>query len=153
MNKLKSSIKVDSSDIYRIYRQIEAWVDLQMKLRGHIYSSYQFEYSILPMTIYDTNDFIDKELKLAQVSVPNKARLLAADGINPAKLLGNSLLENTILTDVFSTWSPLSTSFTQSGNSDVTDKGGRPEMNEDDLTDAGVQTRENDDNNKANRDI
>ena len=37
-SELKSSIKVDSSDIYRIYRQIEAWVDLQMKLRGYIYS-------------------------------------------------------------------------------------------------------------------
>ena len=105
------------------------------------------------MTIYDTNDFIDKELKLAQVSVPNKARLLAADGINPAKLLGNSLLENNILGDVFDSWRPLSTSFTQSGSSDVTDKGGRPEMSEDNLTDAGIQTREDDENNKANRDI
>ena len=152
-SELKSSIKVDSSDIYRIYRQIEAWVDLQMKLRGFIYSSYQFEYSILPTTIFDVGDFIDKELKLAQVSVPNKGRLLAANGINTAKLLGNSLLENNILGDIFSTWCPLSTSFTQSGSDDVTDQGGRPEMNEDDLSDAGRQTRENDDNNKANRDI
>ena len=152
-SELKSSIKVDSSDIYRIYRQIEAWVDLQMKLRGFIYSSYQFEYSILPTTIFDVGDFIDKELKLAQVSVPNKGRLLAANGINTAKLLGNSLLENNILGDIFSTWCPLSTSFTQSGSDDVTDQGGRPEMNEDDLSDAGRQTRENDDNNKANRDV
>lgn len=150
-SELKSSIKVDSSDIYRIYRQIEAWVDLQMKLRGFIYSSYQFEYSILPTTIFDVSDFIDKELKLAQVSVPNKGRLLAANGINTAKLLGNSLLENNILGDVFSSWTPLSTSFTQS--SDITNKGGRPEMSEDDLSDAGRQTRENDDNNKANRDV
>lgn len=152
-SELKYSIKVDSSDIYRIYRQIEQWVDLQMKIRGYIYKSYQFEYSILPMTIYDTNDFIDKELKLAQVSVPNKGRLLAANNINTAKMLGNSLLENNILADIFSTWCPLSTSFTQSGSSDVTNQGGRPEMNEDDLSDAGIQTRENDDNNKANRDV
>lgn len=152
-SELKYSIKVDSSDIYRIYRQIESWVDLQMKLRGYIYKSYQFEYSILPTTIFDINDFIDKELKLAQVSVPNKGRLLAADGINTAKLLGNTLLENVVLADVFDSWTPLSTSYTQSGNSDVTDQGGRPEMNEDDLTDSGTQTRENDDNNKANRDV
>ena len=152
-SELKSSIKVDSSDIYRIYRQIEAWVDLQMKLRGFIYTDYQFAYSVLPTTIFDVGDFIDKELKLAQVSVPNKLRLLSANGINTAKLLGNSLLENNILGDIFSTWTPLSTSFTQSGDSDVTDQGGRPEMNEDDLSDAGRQTRENDDNNKANRDI
>lgn len=152
-SELKYSIKVDSSDIYRIYRQIESWVDLQMKLRGYIYKAYQFEYSILPTTIFDINDFIDKELKLAQVSVPNKGRLLAADGINTAKLLGNTLLENVVLADVFKSWTPLSTSYTQSGNSDVTNQGGRPEMNEDDLTDSGTQTRENDDNNKANRDV
>ena len=50
-SELKSSIKVDSSDIYRIYRQIEAWVDLQMKLRGYIYSSYQFEYKFFNKSI------------------------------------------------------------------------------------------------------
>ena len=124
-----------------------------MKLRGYIYSSYQFEYSILPTTIFDIDDYLDRQLKLAQVSVPNKGRLLAADGINTAKFLGNSLLENTILADVFDSWRPLSTSFTQSGSSDVTDKGGRPEMNEDDLSDSGIQTREDDENNKANRDV
>ena len=124
-----------------------------MKLRGYIYKDYQFEYSILPTTIFDTSDFIDKELKLAQVSVPNKGRLLAANGINTAKFLGNSLLENNILGDIFDSWKPLATSFTQSGNDDVTNEGGRPEMNEDDLSDAGIQTRENDDNNKANRDV
>lgn len=152
-SELKYSVKVDSSDIYRIYRQLEIWVDLQMKLRGYIYKSYQFEYSILPTTIFDIDDYIDRQLKLAQVSVPNKGRLLAADGINTAKFLGNSLLENTILSDVFDSWRPLATSFTQSGSSDVTDKGGRPEMNEDDLSDSGIQTREDDENNKANRDV
>lgn len=152
-SELKYSIKVDSSDIYRIYRQIESWVDLQMKLRGYIYKSYQFEYSILPTTIFDINDFIDKELKLAQTSTPTKGRLLAANGINSAKMLGNTLLENVVLADIFASWIPLSTSYTQSGRSDVTDQGGRPKMNEDDLTDSGTQTRENDDNNKTNRDV
>lgn len=151
-SELKSSIKVDSSDIYRIYRQIEAWVDLQMKLRGHIYSSYQFEYSILPTTIFDIDDYLDRQLKLAQVSVPNKGRLLAADGINTSKLLGNTLLENTILSDIFSSWTPLQSTFTTNG-ADINDKGGRPQSSEEDLTESGIQTREDDENNKANRDI
>lgn len=152
-SELKSSIKVDSSDIYRIYRQIEAWVELQMKLRGFIYADYQFTYNILPTTIFDINDFIDKELKLAQVSIPNKTRLLCANGINTAKMLGNSLLENNILADIFDSWKPLASTFTQSGDKDVTNKGGRPQMKEDELSDVGVQTRENDTNDKANRDI
>lgn len=152
-SELKSSIKVDSSDIYRIYKQIEAWIELQMKLRGFIYADYQFTYNILPTTIFDVGDYIDKELKLAQVSVPNKSRLLCANGINTAKMLGNSVLENTILSDIFDSWKPLSSTFTMSSANDVTDQGGRPEMNEDELSKEGIQTRENDDNNKANRDI
>ena len=122
-----------------------------MKLRGFIYADYQFTYNILPTTIFDINDFIDKELKLAQVSIPNKARLLSANGINTAKMLGNSLLENNILADIFDSWCPLKSSYTQS--SDVTNEGGRPQMKEDELSDVGVQTRENDTNDKANRDI
>lgn len=153
-SELKYSVKVDSSDMYRIYRMIEAWVDLQMKIRGHIYKNYQFEYSILPTTIFDINDYIEMQLKLAQVSSPVKGRLLAANGINTAKLLGNSVLENNILSDVFDSWKPLNTSYTQSGNnSDVTNQGGRPQKSEDDLTDSGTQTREDDENNKANRDV
>mgnify|MGYP007040732680 FL=1 len=69
-SELKLSMKVDSSDIYRIYRQIEAWVDLQMKLRGHIYNDYQFVYRILPTTIFDVDDYVDRRLKLAQASLP-----------------------------------------------------------------------------------
>lgn len=153
-SELKYSIKVDSSDIYRIYRMLESWVDLQMKLRGHVYKTYQFEYSILPTTVFDISDYIDTQLKLAQVSAPVKGRMLAANGINTAKLLGNSILENSILGDVFDKWKPLNTSYTQSGNnSDITDKGGRPQKSEDDLSDSGTQTREDDENNKANRDV
>ena len=53
-SELKLSMKVDSSDIYRIYRMIEAWVDLQMKLRGYIYNDYRFVYQIL---LQSRNDF------------------------------------------------------------------------------------------------
>lgn len=52
-SELKLSMKVDSSDIYRLYHQIEAWMNLQMKLRGFIYDSYDFIYRILPTTIFD----------------------------------------------------------------------------------------------------
>ena len=98
------------------------------------------------------DDYLDRQLKLAQVSVPNKGRLLAADGINTSKLLGNSLLENTILSDVFSNWTPLQSTFTTNG-ADINDKGGRPQSSEEDLTESGIQTREDDENNKANRDV
>ena len=78
--------------------------------------------------------------------------MLAANGINTSKLLGNTLLENTILSDVFSSWTPLQSTFTTNG-SDINNKGGRPQSSEEDLTESGIQTREDDENNKANRDV
>lgn len=150
-SELKYSIRVDSADIFRIYRQIEAWMNLQLKLRGFIYKSYEFIYNIINMTVFDTDDVIDREIKLAQASLPNKSKLLAASGINPAKMIGNSIMENNVLYDeIFAQWKPLQTSYTMSS---ADDEGGRPEIDEDDLSPEGEQTRNNDDNDKANRDV
>lgn len=148
-SELKLSMKVDSSDIYRLYRQIEAWVDLQMKIRGYIYDSYQFVYKILPTTIFDIDDFTDRQLKLSQASIPNKGMLLAANGINTAKMLGNSFLEQIFKEDIFDKWEVLKTSYTTSGDSES--EGGRPEKEETEISDVTEATRKNDGNDKDNR--
>lgn len=148
-SELKLSMKVDSSDIYRIYRQIEAWMDLQMKLRGYIYKSYQFVYRILPTTIFDLDDYVDRQLKLAQASIPNKGTLLAATGVNTAKMLGNTAMENTVLADVIATWQPLKSSYTTSETSG--DEGGRPTLDETELAPSTDTQRENDSNSPDNR--
>lgn len=149
-SELKLSMKVDSSDLYRIYRQLQAWVELQMKLRGFIYKGYGFKYNILPMTIFDIDDTIDRELKLAQVSVPNKGKLLAANGINTAKMLGLSYMENVVLADVLSSWKPLQTSYTTAG-ADLNNKGGRPTEDDTDIAESTALQRENDSNSVENR--
>lgn len=148
-SELKLSMKVDSSDIYHIYRQIEAWMDLQMKLRGYIYGDYQFVYCILPTTIFDTDDYIDKQLKLAQASIPNKGRLLAANGINTVKMLGNSFAEQVFKEDIFDKWEVLKTSYTQSGDS--SESGGRPTKLETEISEITENTHDNDGNNPENR--
>ena len=149
-SELKLSMKVDSSDIYRIYRMIEAWVDLQMKLRGFIYKDYQFVFNILPTTIYDVDDYADRQLKFAQASMVNKGKLAASIGINTAKMLGNTVLENTVLKDIFASWQPMATSYTQSG-SDATDEGGRPMMDETEISKTTDTQRNNDSNSTDNR--
>ena len=148
-SELKLSMKVDSSDIYRIYKQIESWVDLQMKLRGYIYADYQFAYNIIPTTIYDVNDNIDLQLKLAQASIVNKGKLAASSGINTAKMLGNTILETSILGDIFDSWQPLKSSYTQSG--DGSDKGGRPMEDETNIAKSTDTQRQNDSNSTENR--
>lgn len=145
-SELKISIEADASDLYRTYRQVEKWVNLQAKLRGHIYPSYNFNFSMLDVTVYNQSELINREMKLAQVSAPNKMKLMATSGVNPAKLLGNDFMENTVL-QLGSNWMPLNTSFTQSAG----ENNGRPQKSETDLSPAGEQTRKDEGNDKGNR--
>jgi hypothetical protein len=63
-------------------------------------------------------------------------------------MIGNSILENDIFSDVFNNWQVLKTSYTQSSSSsDV----GRPTSADEDLSASGEVTRENDTNNPDNR--
>ncbi|GFI31842.1 hypothetical protein IMSAGC013_03240 [Lachnospiraceae bacterium] len=147
-SELKLSMKVDSSDIYRIYRQIEAWVDLQMKLRGHIYNDYQFVYRILPTTIFDVDDYVDRRLKLAQTSLPIKEELLSAIGVNTAKMLGNSFTEQIFKEDIFDKWEVLKTSYTTAGDNS---EGGAPMKDETEISKTTENTHDNDGNDPDNR--
>ena len=123
-------MKVDSSDIYRIYRQIETWVDLQMKLRGHIYTEYQFTYRIIPTTIFDIDDYVDRRLKLAQ-SIHKTAyyaqiyvctecgfveQYVPHENLDKilSKMLGNSFTEQIFKEDIYDKWEVLKTSYTSS---------------------------------------
>ena len=142
-------MKVDSSDIYRIYRQIESWVDLQMKLRGYIYNDYQFVYRILPTTVFDVDDYVDRQLKLAQASLPVKGELLAATGVNTAKMLGNSFTEQMFKEDIFDKWEVLKTSYTQTGEDGS--EGGAPMKDETDIAESTDTQRQNDSNKTENR--
>ena len=147
-SELKLSMKVDSSDIYRIYRQIESWVDLQMKLRGYIYNDYQFVYRILPTTVFDVDGYVDMQLKLAQASLPVKGNLLSAMGINTAKMLGNSFTEQIFKEDIFDKWEVLKTSYTTANDGS---EGGRPMNDDTDIAESTDTQRQNDSNKTENR--
>lgn len=149
-SELKYSIINDSGDIFRIYRMIENWVMLQANLYKFVYNDYRFMYKILDINIFNQKDVADNELSLAQNGIPNKTRLCAVNNISPVEMLGNSLIENELFSNMFADWKPLQTSFTQSSNN--SDEGGRPQMDETDLSNSGSVTRENDTNDKANRD-
>lgn len=149
-SELKLSITNDSGDIFRIYRMIENWVSLQMKLRDYIYQSYRFVYKILDLTIFNQSEVVDREIKLAQLGIPNKEKLCSACNISPSALVGDTIHENVMFEDIFNIWQPLKTSYTQSGNSDdVTDKGGRPV--EENVVEVTEIQRENDSNSTENR--
>lgn len=150
-SELKLSVTNDSADIFRIYRMLEYWVSLQMKLRNHIYSNYEFVYKIMDMTVFNKDTVRSAELQFAQNGLPNKGRLCAVNGLSPSIMLGNSIIENQVLGDIFDSWQPMKTSYTQSANS--SNEGGRPTKDDGDLSAAGETTRENDTNDPDNRDI
>ena len=147
-SELKLSVTNDSGDIFRIYRMLEDWIKLQMGLRGYLYANYEFIYRILDMTIFNEKDFIDNELKIAQNGIPNKTKLVSANGMSPSVMIGNSVIENEILADMFNNWTVLQTSYTQSGDSNDV---GRPTADDGDLSASGEVTRENDTNLPENR--
>jgi hypothetical protein len=98
------------------------------------------------MTTFNKDEVISNELSMAQNGLPNKFRLCAANGISPAKVIGNTYVETKLFGDMLSSWCPLQTSYTQSS-----DEAGRPTEDETDLTASGQQTRDNESNDPANR--
>ena len=150
-SELKQSIINDSGDLFRIYRKIENWIDVQMKIRKYVYRSYRFIYRLLDMTIYNRDEFVDEELKLAQASLPNKQRLGAALGMSPGSMIGNIVVEQDIFGDIYAKMQPLRSSYTEASSSDGA---GRPTTNDGDLSAAGEATRNNDGaNDPDNRNV
>ena len=147
-SEVKLSIRADESDIFRIYRQLEHYVNTLMEIRGYgIFTSYRFVFRLLDMTNFSVEDYTTRQLQMAQVSIPNKLELCASLGITPAKLLGNQRIENEIL-ELGVGWNPLKTSYTSSSE-DITDEGGRPVQEE--VTEVTEVGRENDSNDPDNR--
>ena len=147
-SELKLSITNDSGDVFRLYRQIENWVALQMVLRKFVYGGkYEFNYKILNMTTFNEQEVRDQALKEAQNGSPNKFEWEATRGRSPCSVLGNSFVENDLFADLFTNWKPLQTSYTQSGSEEA----GRPEMSDTEITERGEATRDSDANNPDNR--
>lgn len=148
-SEVKLSITADGSDIFRIYRQIEHYVNTLMEMRGYgIFTSYRFVFRLLDVTNFNVEDYSKRQLEFAQVSIPNKMQLCASLGITPAKLLGNQRVENDILGLGFS-WNPLKTSYTTSSEEISNSEGGRPVQEE--VTEVTEVGRDNDSNDPDNR--
>lgn len=149
-SELKQAIQNDSSEIYRIYRQIEQMVNLKMMILGYVFKTYRFKFQLLDITIYNKEDFITAELKDAQASLPNKGRLCAAKGISPDKMFGNSYLENTIL-ELGSDWTVLQSSYTATTDSGIDNSVGAPVKDDGDKSPITEVGDSNDSNNPDNR--
>lgn len=148
-SEVKLSITSDGTDLFRIYRQIEHYVNTLMEMRGYgIFTSYRFVFRLLDVTHFNVEDYSKRQLEFAQVSIPNKLQLCSSLGITPAKLLGNQRIENEVLGLGFD-WSPLKTSYTTSSSDITSSSSGRPIQEE--VTEITEVGRDNDSNDPDNR--
>ena len=141
---LKINIEVNAGECYRILKQISRQINFLCRFRLPLNRDYEFKFRYLDVTAHNQNDKIDELLKLAQASIPVKGELLSALGNNPAKMYGNSFMENDIL-QLGESWQPLKSSYTMSGS----DEAGRP--TQEDVTDVTQIGRDNDSNDPDNR--
>ena len=130
----KLALKCDSEDAMLPVEQINAWVNLYLRLNYNI-EDVQVEYS--SVSPYFEDEKIDQLLKLAQYSMPVKTELISLTNSNPIKAHGMEYLESTLLGIGTKRWvNPLVSSNTQSSLDNSQEK----ETSE--LSDEGIDTRD-----------
>jgi hypothetical protein len=131
---LKLAIKNDESYVDKIVRQVERWCNryLRVELGGTLYC----KTDILPTTQFNIDEY-NARLKTSATMGIGKLHYAVSCGIKQADIVAASFLENTVL-KVDELWKPLSNTYNTP--SDATS--GRPELSDDELGDAGEQTRE-----------
>jgi hypothetical protein len=144
---LAKSILVDEAEVFTLLRQIERIVTF--KIKNEVKGNYKFRLKILDNTIFNKKENTDLLLKNAQFGLPVKTMLGASLGLSPSAVLSMAYLENEVL-GLADSFIPLSSSHTQSAkakeSSSSSNEGGRPEMNEDELTEKGEEQRDRGDN-------
>jgi len=130
---INASLNSDQSLIFYVHRMIERVVN--RKLKGEP-GKYKFKINILDCTVYNRKEYLDNLLKVSTYGIPIKLAILSLFGYSPSDTYGMTILEDIL--DLTSKWVPLKSSNTMSGDAE----GGRPNVDDDDLTPAGEQSRD-----------
>lgn len=130
---LTASNLVDSGALFRIYDSLERWLNRKMKFDFNG----KFCVELLKVTIFTLKDTIDQYIKTAQYGIPVKLQLSALLNATQGKERGLTLMEEIL--DLQNTWKPLMSSHTTSGN----DEGGRPQLEDNEISESGEATRDN----------
>ena len=133
----KLALKAECEDAMSLTPQLNAWLKFYLKY-NHNVETVVVEYS--DVSPYFMDDEIEKMTKLAGLGLPVKTELAAMVGSNPQKSFGMDFLERQLLKLGTERWTnPLVSANTQSG---VNSDGGAPEKNEGDLSDEGLEDRD-----------
>lgn len=126
------SIKVDETWIFRFYRQLERWINFQLRLST---GAYRFKVKFPDITYFNYKDKFDMYIQSAQ-SGYCKSLVNCALGLTPLQARNLNMYENA--RGFVDNMKVLPSSHTQAG---LEGKGGAPTKSEDKLTNSGIETR------------
>lgn len=129
------SMKVDETWVFRFYRQYERWINYQINKL----TKYSFKVVFPNLTHYNWKEKFETYLSAGQAGYP-KSLAACALGLTPNQMLNMCSLE--IAMGLQEIMPPLLSSHTQSGKEDA----GRNEKPDSELSDEGLQTKNNGDN-------
>ena len=140
-NALLLSIKADQALTYSIVKSIECMVN--RFIHRHGYGKY-FKTTFIDCSIFTRKEVGDAYLKAATYGLPTISYYAASQGVSQDALDGMNYLEDTVL-NLKARFVPLRNSATMSSADSPTDgEVGRPQKDIGELTDAGEQSQERD---------
>ena len=140
-NALELSIKADQAITYGIVKSIEDMVNRFIQSQAY---GKNFKVNFLDVSAFNRKEVGDMYLKAAQYGLPTVSMYAASQGLGQAELDSMNFLENELL-EIKKLFIPLQSSSTQSSKSEsggATDEGGAPPKDAGDLTESGIQNRE-----------
>lgn len=131
---LELSTVNDQAIIFRVLRQIERWINKQLKQMS---GSYKFRINLLDVTRFNKKEMHDQYLKDGQYGLPARSAIMATSDLGQTELQSMAYLENVVL-NLKQHEVPLVSSNVQ------TSEGGRPTAEEsgEKIGDAGEASRE-----------
>lgn len=127
------SIIVDEQKIYKMFRQIEGWLNRKLfKLNG----KFKFKAKLLDITNFDEEESFDAFLTGAQSGFPSIEESAASIGINFMDLHNKLMVENSPI-GLRDRMRPLQTSHTQSSKGN-----GRSKVSDDEASDSTIINRD-----------
>lgn len=143
-NALAKSIIADEINIYPLVQQIERWMNCRLSMRR---GKFKFKVRFLDVTAFNQSDMFDMLTKAGNAGLPVKNALAAAAGLTPFESIAMAELENDVLCMRDSVFcQPLVSANTMTSNDVAENVGGRPTIDDDDLSPEGEITRETDGN-------
>lgn len=132
---LNKSIQNDESKLWSLIMQYQRWINTNINQFRVVSSYYNFDFEILPLTIYNQHDWQEKFYQGATVGF-TKIEYAISLGVKQKNLIDKLAYENEFM-DLDNFLNPILTSHTISNN-----EGGRPSSSEDKLDSSGIVAKE-----------